>query len=40
MVEGGKRVVVRILEWVAIPFSRRSSRPRDWTQVSHIVGRH
>ena len=29
----------RILEWVAIPFSRRSSRPRDWTQVSHIVGR-
>ena len=30
----------RILEWVAIPFSRRSSWPRDWTQVSHIVGRH
>ena len=29
----------RILEWVAIPFSRRSSQPRDWTQVSHIVGR-
>ena len=29
----------RILEWVAISFSRRSSRPRDWTQVSHIVGR-
>ena len=28
----------RILEWVAISFSRRSSRPRDWTQVSHIVG--
>ena len=27
----------RILEWVAISFSRRSSRPRDWTQVSHIV---
>ena len=24
----------RILEWVAIPFSRGSSRPRDWTQVS------
>ena len=21
----------RILEWVAISFSRRSSRPRDWT---------
>ena len=24
----------RILEWVAIPFSRRSSQPRDQTQVS------
>ena len=24
---------VRILEWVAIPFSRRSSQPRDWTRV-------
>ena len=30
----------RILEWVAISFSRRSSWPRDWTQVSRIVGRH
>ena len=29
----------RVLEWVAISFSRRSSRPRDWTWVSHIVGR-
>ena len=29
----------RILEWVAISFSRRSFRPRDWTWVSHIVGR-
>ena len=29
----------RILEWVAISFSRRSSRPRDWTQVSCISGR-
>ena len=29
----------RILEWVAIPFSRVSSQPRDWTQVSHIAGR-
>ena len=29
----------RILEWVAISFSRRYSQPRDWTQVSHIVGR-
>ena len=31
---------VRILEWGAISFSRRSSRPRDWTWVSRIVGRH
>ena len=30
----------RILEWVAISFSRRSSGPRNWTRVSHIVGRH
>ena len=22
-----------VLEWIAIPFSRGSSRPRDWTQV-------
>ena len=29
----------RILEWVAFPFSRVSSQPRDWTQVSHIAGR-
>ena len=29
----------RILEWVAISFSRRSSRPRDWTRVSCVVGR-
>ena len=29
----------RILEWVAFPFSRGSSQPRDWTQVSCIVGR-
>ena len=29
----------RILEWVAIPFSRRSSQPRDQTQVSCISGR-
>ena len=28
----------RILEWVFISFSR-SSWPRDWTRVSHIVGR-
>ena len=29
----------RILELVAVPFSRGSSQPRDWTQVSHIAGR-
>ena len=29
----------RILEWVAISFSKGSSRPRDQIQVSHIVGR-
>ena len=29
----------RILEWVAISFSRGSSRPRDQTCVSHIAGR-
>ena len=29
----------RILEWVAISFSSRSSWPRDWTWVSRIVGR-
>ena len=29
----------RILEWVAIPFSRGSSRPRDRTRVSCIAGR-
>ena len=28
----------RILEWVAFPFSRGSSQPRDWTLVSHIAG--
>ena len=28
----------RILEWVAIPFSRGSSQPRDRTQVSCIAG--
>ena len=29
----------RILEWVPMPFSRRSSQPRDQSQVSHIAGR-
>ena len=28
----------RILEWVAVPFSRRSSQPREQTQVSRIAG--
>ena len=32
--------LARILEWVAISFSRGSSRPRGWTWVSLIVGRH
>ena len=32
----------RILEWVAISFSRGSSQPRDWTHISYIscIGRH
>ena len=29
----------RVLEWVAISFSRGSSRPRDQTRVSRIAGR-
>ena len=29
----------RILEWVAYPFSRASSWPRNWTGVSCIAGR-
>ena len=31
----------RILEWVAIAFSKGSSRPRDWTCVSYVscIGR-
>ena len=28
----------RIVEWIAFPFSRRSSQPRDRTQVSRIAG--
>ena len=31
-------IQARILEWVAAPFSRGSSQPRDQTQVSHIAG--
>ena len=30
----------RILEWVAISFSKGSSPPRDRTQVYCIAGRH
>ena len=30
----------RVLEWVAISFSRGSFQPKDRTWVSHIVGRH
>ena len=29
----------RILEWVAVSFSRGSSQPRDQTQVSCIAGK-
>ena len=30
----------RVLEWVAISFSRGSSGPRGWIQVSCVAGRH
>ena len=30
---------VIILEWVAFPFSRGSSQPKDQTQISRIAGR-
>ena len=30
----------RVLGWIAISFSRESSRPRDHTQVSRTAGRH
>ena len=26
----------RVLEWVAMPYSRGSSQPRDQTHVSHV----
>ena len=32
-------ILARILEWVAISFSRGSSWPRNRTQVSHTAGR-
>ena len=28
----------QITEWVTIPFSKGSSQPMNWTQVSHIAG--
>ena len=28
----------RMLKWVAFPFSRGSSQPRNWTWVSHVAG--
>ena len=31
-------VQARILEWVAISFSRGSSQPRDWNQISCTAG--
>ena len=30
---------VRVLEWVAMPFSRGSSWNKEWTHVSSIAGR-
>ena len=29
----------RILQWIAFPFSRGSSQPRDLSQVCHSAGR-
>ena len=31
-------LLARILEWVAVSFSKVPSQPRDRTQVSHIGG--
>ena len=30
---------VRVLEWIAVPFSGGSYPPRKWTRVSHITDR-
>ena len=38
--EMAQLISARILEWVAIPFSRGSSRPRNWTHISYIAGRY
>ena len=35
----GGTLQARILEWAAISFSRGSSWPRNWTQVSFIAGK-
>ena len=32
------KVILQAGIWVAIPISRTSSQPRDWTQISHIAG--
>ena len=34
-------IQARILEWVAMPSSRGSSRPRDWIHISNVscIGR-
>ena len=32
-------LLARILEWVVFSYSRGSSQPRDWTQVSYITGK-
>ena len=29
----------RVLEWIAVPFFRGSSWPRDWTWISWVAGR-
>ena len=29
----------RIMDWVVISFSKGSSQPRDWTQVSRIAAK-
>ena len=31
--------ILQAMEWVAFPFSKGSSRPRNWTWVSCVVGR-
>ena len=31
-------ILQTILEWIAIPFFRRSFQPRDQTQISHTAG--